>query len=299
MSHISYLQTLEAESIHIIREAVAEFKNMGMFYSIGKDSQVLLTLAQKAFYPAPIPFPLVHIDTGFKFPEMIAFRDAYIKKIGAELIVHKNEEPTALQMTADQAHTDEYIYYKKTKPLLEVVKKYNFDAMFGGARREEEKSRAKERVISIRNQQGSWNPKMQRPELWNLYNTKLGVGETARVFPLSNWTEFDIWLYIKQENIDIVPLYFAQEMDVVKRHGVLLRVDTHVQPHEGEEVQHGMYRYRTLGCSPSTGAVLSQATSLDDILLEVQNVHTSERENRAIDYSSDASMEIKKKDGYF
>ncbi|PIR93146.1 sulfate adenylyltransferase subunit CysD [Candidatus Falkowbacteria bacterium CG10_big_fil_rev_8_21_14_0_10_43_10] len=297
--NLNYLEKLEAESIHIIREAAAEFQNPVMLYSIGKDSSVLLRLAQKAFYPAKIPFPLLHIDTGYKFREMIEFRDYYTKKIAANLIVHKNEEATALAFKPEQAHTDEYIYYKKTKPLLEAIKKHDFDAAFGGARREEEKSRAKERIFSIRDANGVWDPKNQRPELWHLYNTKLKEGQTARIFPLSNWTEADIWMYIKQEDIEIVPLYFAKRQKVVRRNNVFLRLDEFVQVKEGEEVIEGMFRYRTLGCSPSTGAVPSEAITLEEIIAEVISAKNSERENRAIDYSSENSMEQKKKEGYF
>ncbi|KKS26394.1 MAG: Sulfate adenylyltransferase, small subunit [Parcubacteria group bacterium GW2011_GWC2_42_6] len=297
--NLNYLKQLEAESIHIIREAVAEFKNPVMLYSIGKDSSVNLRLAQKAFWPAPIPFPFMHIDTGYKFHEMIAFRDYYTKKAGIKLIVHKNEEPIARAMPSHEAHTDKYIYYKKTKPLLEALKKYNFDASFGGARREEEKSRAKERIFSIRNEDGVWNPKNQRPELWHLYNGRLNEGESARVFPLSNWTEVDIWQYIKQEKIEVVPLYFAEKRQVIRRHNVYLRLDNFVQPAAGEEVIEMVCRYRTLGCSPSTGAIPSTAVSFDEIIEEVMVAKKSERENRAIDHGSDSSMEQKKREGYF
>lgn len=298
--NLNYLEQLEAESIQIIRETVAEFKNPVMLYSIGKDSSVLLRLAEKAFYPGKIPFRLLHIDTGYKFKEMIKFRDYYLKKIGARLIVHRNKEARARAMKPDQAHTDEYIYYKKTKPLLEGLKKYKFDAAFGGARREEEKSRAKERIFSFRDGGGVWDPKNQRPELWHLYNTKINEGETVRVFPLSNWTEIDIWLYIKKEKIEIVPLYFAQKMKAVIRHGVYLRLDGFVKPKAGEKIISGMFRYRTLGCSPSTGAVKSKAKTINQIIEEVAAAKSSERENRAIDQGADSnSMEQKKKEGYF
>ncbi len=297
--HFSLLQQLESEAIYIIRETVAEFKNPVMLYSIGKDSSVLLRLAQKAFYPAPLPFPLMHIDTGFKFREMIEFRDYQTAKVGVRLIVKKNEEPAALQMKATQAHTDEYIYYKKTRPLLDGLREHNYDAAFGGARREEEKSRAKERIFSLRSLAGVWDPKNQRPELWHLYNTKIHEGETVRVFPLSNWTELDIWQYIRQEEIEVVPLYFAQEREVVRRHGVYLRLDEFVQPLPGEEVLRMECRYRTLGCSPSTGAVPSSAKNLDDVITEIIEAKMSERETRAIDHGSDSSMEQKKREGYF
>ena len=296
---INYLQQLEAESIYIIREAFAEFKNPVMLYSIGKDSSVLLRLAQKAFYPEKIPLPLLHIDTGYKFKEMIEFRDYYIKKIGANLIVYKNEESKAKKLGPENAHTDVYIYYKKTKPLLETIKKYNFDAAFGGSRREEEKSRAKERIFSIRKEMGGWDPKNQRPELWHLYNSKLNKDETMRIFPLSNWTETDIWAYIQEEKIEIVPLYFAQKRKVVKRNKILVRLDEFTKPQKGEKVLEIVCRYRTLGCSPSTGAVVSRATSIEEILEEVAMATQSERETRAIDGTSDSAMENKKKEGYF
>jgi len=297
--NLDYLDKLEAESIYIIREAVAEFKNPVMLYSIGKDSSTMLRLAEKAFYPKKIPFSLLHIDTGYKFKEMIDFRDYYIKKIGANLIIHKNEEPEARALNPEEAHTDKYIYYKKTKPLLEALKKYGFDAAFGGARREEEKSRAKERIFSLRSEGGVWDPKNQRPEPWTLYNGRLEEGQTARVFPLSNWTEADIWSYIKRENIEVVPLYFAKKRKIIKRGNAFLRVDEFVKPKDGEEVVEAMCRYRTLGCSPSTGAVLSSANNLDDIIAEVLVARKSERENRMIDYGSESSMENKKKEGYF
>jgi len=297
--NLNYLKQLEAESIYIIREVAAEFKNPVMLYSIGKDSSTMLRLAQKAFYPGKIPFPLLHIDTGYKFREMIEFRDYYTKKIGAKLIVYKNEEPEAQKFGPETAHTDAYIYYKKTKALLDALKKYGFDANMGGARREEEKSRAKERIFSPRSELGSWNPKNQRPELWHLYNGRLNEGETMRIFPLSNWTEADIWTYIKEENIEVVPLYFAQKRKLIKRNGVLIRVDEFNQPKENEEIIEAVSRYRTLGCSPSTGAILSSAVTIDEILDEILNARKSERENRAIDNTSDSAMEDKKKEGYF
>lgn len=298
-AQLNHLQRLEAESIYIIREAIAELKNPIVLYSIGKDSTVLLRLVQKAFLPAKIPVPLLHIDTGYKFKEMIEFRDYYTKKIGAQLIVEKNESPEAKRFGPEDAHTDAYIYHKKTKPLLDAIQKYNFDGAFGGARREEEKSRAKERVFSLRSIQGSWDPKNQRPELWELYNTRLNSGETLRIFPLSNWTEVDIWAYILQENLEIVPLYFAKKRKLIKRHNILVQVDEFTEAKPGEEVIEKVSRYRTLGCSPSTGAVISGATSVQEILTEVLAAKKSERENRAIDYTSDASMEQKKKEGYF
>ena len=297
--NLNYLKKLEVESIYIIRETAAEFKNPVLLYSVGKDSSVNLRLCEKAFYPAKIPFPLLHVDTGYKFKEMYEFRDYYTKKIGAKLIVYKNEEPEAQKFGPQDAHTDSYIYYKKTKALLDALKKYGFDAAIGGARREEEKSRAKERIFSIRSEVGGWDPKNQRPELWHLYNGRLNEKETMRIFPLSNWTEADIWAYIKEENIEVVPLYFATKRKLVQRNGVLVRLDEFNQPKEGEKIIEAICRYRTLGCSPSTGAVLSSAKSIDEILEEVLNARKSERENRAIDNTSDASMEQKKKEGYF
>jgi len=297
--NINYLQELESESIYILREAAAEFKNPVLLYSIGKDSSVLLHLAKKAFYPDKIPFPLLHIDTGYKFKEMIEFRDYYTKKIGANLIVYKNEEPEAQKFSPKDAYTDSYIYYKKTKPLVEAIKKYNFDAAIGGARREEEKSRAKERIFSVRNETGAWDPKSQRPELWHLYNSRLSEGQTIRVFPLSNWLEVDIWSYILQEKLEIVPLYFSQRRKVIKRNKILIRVDEFNQPTETEEVIEVDCRYRTLGCSPSTGVILSTAKTVEEILEEVKQAKNSERENRAIDNTSETSMELKKREGYF
>jgi len=296
---LNYLKKLEAESIYILREVVAEFNNPVMLYSIGKDSSVLLKLAEKAFYPGKIPFPLLHIDTGYKFKEMIEFRDYYIDKIGANLIVSKNMEEIALKMTAFDAHTDTYIYYKKTKPLLEALKIHEFDAAFGGARRDEEKSRAKERIYSFRNKEGVWDPKSQRPELWHLFNSKLNPGETMRVFPLSNWTEEDIWMYIKEEKVEIVPLYYAKKRKVISRNGMYLRIDDYVQVKDGEEIIEMSCRYRTLGCSPSTGVVPSSAIDLDGILKEVIDSQDSERGTRAIDQGSESSMEKKKIEGYF
>ncbi|MBN2087488.1 sulfate adenylyltransferase subunit CysD [Candidatus Peregrinibacteria bacterium] len=297
--NLDHLSQLEAESIHIFREAAATFKNPVFLYSVGKDSSVMLKLAEKAFYPGKIPFPLLHIDTGFKFDEMIEFRDYYTNKIGAKLIVHKNTEQRALSLGPEESHTDNYIYLKKTKPLLEAIKMHGFDSAFGGARRDEEKSRAKERIFSVRNETSVWDPKNQRPELWHLYNTRLSEGHTMRVFPLSNWTEADIWMYIQRENIEIVPLYYAKERDVVKRNGVYLRIDRFTQPKKEDQVEKIMCRYRTLGCSPSTGAIPSNAVCLDDIISEVLLAKKSERQTRAIDQGSEASMEEKKKEGYF
>jgi len=293
------LADLEAEAIHAMRETAAEFQRPVLLYSIGKDSSVLLELARRAFAPAPMPFPLLHIDTGFKFREMIAFRDAHTARIGATLIVRRNREPAAEAMRPEQAHTDEYIYYKKTKPLVDAIADCQFDAAIGGARREEEKARAKERVFSLRGARGAWMPRSQRPELWHLYNTRLGPGESMRVFPLSNWTEIDIWRYIQLRNIDVVPLYFAERRRVVKRHGVWLRLDEFVRPAAGETVAEMVCRYRTLGCSPSTGAIPSTASSVDEIIDELRGSRDSERQTRAIDHGSQTAMEQKKVEGYF
>lgn len=295
----SYLQKLEDESIQIIREAYALGKNPVMLYSIGKDSSVLLHLIRKAFMPGKVPFPLMHVDTGYKFREMIEFRDSFVEKIGAKLIVRKNESEEALAMGPQQAHTDSYVYYKKTQPLLEGLKEYGFDVIFGGARRDEEKSRAKERVFSFRNEFGVWDPKKQRPELWRLYNAELASGESIRVFPLSNWTELNVWQYIEQEGIEIVPLYFAESRKHVRRNGALIRLDEYTQALEGEDIIEANSRYRTLGCAPSTGAVLSEARSVAEIIEELKGARTSERQNRSIDRGSPFSLESKKKEGYF
>ncbi|MDZ7799146.1 MAG: sulfate adenylyltransferase subunit CysD [Patescibacteria group bacterium] len=296
---INYLRQLESEAIHIIREVVANFKNPVMLYSIGKDSSCLLRLAQKAFYPGKIPFPLMQIDTGYIFKEMYEFREKINKNNNLKIIVYKNEDPVALSMKANQAHSEEYIYHKKTKPLLESIKKYEFDAAIGGSRREEEKSRAKERIFSPRTKEGVWNPKDQRPELWHLYNTRIKEKESMRIFPLSDWTEIDIWRYIKLEKIEVVPLYFAKKRKVIKRKNIYLRLDEYVSPKKNEEVLEINCRYRTLGCSPSTGAVPSTATTVDEIIEELIEAKDSERQNRAIDQNSDSAMEDKKKEGYF
>ncbi len=292
-------EQLESESIHILREAAANFKNPVLLYSIGKDSSVLLHLAKKAFYPGTIPFSLLHIDTGYKFPEMISFRDHTVSNNNLNLIVRKNESDEAEQLRASDAHTDRYIYLKKTKPLLDALKQLNIDVAIGGARRDEEKSRAKERVFSIRSFSNAWDPKNQRPELWHLYNAFLQPGQTMRVFPLSNWTEYDVWAYIYQERISVVPLYFAKKRQTVWRHGISVRVDRWTIPEPGEEVTTMTCRYRTLGCAPSTGAVLSVATTVEQIMEEVRMTKQSERQTRAIDHVSQVAMEEKKRQGYF
>ncbi|MEI8676656.1 sulfate adenylyltransferase subunit CysD [Pseudoalteromonas sp. Hal040] len=297
---LTHLQQLEAESIKIMREVAAEFENPVMLYSIGKDSSVLLHLARKAFYPAKIPFPLLHVDTNWKFKEMIAFRDRLAKDYGFDLIVHKNPEGLEIDINpfvhGSAKHTD----IMKTQGLKQALDKYGFDAAFGGARRDEEKSRAKERVYSFRDKHHRWDPKNQRPELWNTYNSQVNPGESIRVFPLSNWTELDIWQYIYQENIEMVPLYLAKERPVVERNGTLIMVDDERMPlEEGEVPQMKSVRFRTLGCYPLTGAVESTAGTLTEIIEEMLLSTSSEREGRVIDHDSAGSMEKKKREGYF
>ena len=296
----THLKQLEAESIHIIREVAAEFDNPVMLYSIGKDSAVMLHLAMKAFAPGKPPFPLMHVDTTWKFREMITFRDQMAEKVGMKLIVHTNEEGVKQGIGpfshGSATHTD----VMKTQALKQALDKYEFDAAFGGARRDEEKSRAKERVYSFRDKFHRWDPKNQRPELWNLYNGKVNKGESIRVFPLSNWTELDIWQYIYLENINIVPLYYAAERPVVERDGTLIMVDDDRLPLEpGEKPMMKKVRFRTLGCYPLTGAVESEAATLPDIIQEMLLTTTSERQGRVIDHDSAASMEQKKREGYF
>jgi len=297
---LTHLQALESESIHIFREVVAEFENPVMLWSMGKDSSVLLRLARKAFYPGRIPFPLMHVDTGSKFPEMYEFRQRVAEQEGFRLIIEKNER--AMDALPDMSNTKRYCDYcsrhLKTEGLLGALEKHGFDAAIGGARREEERSRAKERVFSFRDDFGQWDPKNQRPELWNLYNTRIHQGESIRVFPLSNWTEADIWRYIQTEEIDIVPLYFAQEREVVRRGNVLLSVTDARLRADGEESEVLSCRYRTLGCMPCTGAVESTASSIEEIVAEALSATHSERENRIVDQGAD-TMEDKKRDGYF
>ena len=296
---LNHLQALEAESIYILREAAAEFARPVMLYSIGKDSSVMLRLAQKAFYPGKIPFPLLHIDTSYKFPEMITFRDRYPKEIGAELIVHQNRE--ALEQGANPflLGTQKCCGLLKTKALLDALGEGGFDAAFGGARRDEEKSRAKERIYSFRDAHGQWDPKNQRPELWNNFNSRINKGESIRVFPLSNWTELDVWLYIHAENIPIVPLYYAREREVVVRNGSIVLVYPGGQLLPGEKTQRMNVRMRSLGCVPCTGAIRSEADTVPKIIAEMISFRRSERENRAIDHDEEGSMEIKKREGYF
>jgi len=298
-ARLNHLQALEAESIAILREAVAEFARPVMLYSIGKDSSVMLRLAQKAFYPGKIPFPLLHIDTSYKFPEMIAFRDAYTKEIGAELIVHRNEEAIAAGANPYTLGTQNCCGLLKTRSLLDGLAEGGFDAAFGGARRDEEKSRAKERVYSFRDSAGQWDPKNQRPELWSLYNSRLRKGESIRVFPLSNWTELDIWLYLYAEKIPIVPLYFAQERPLVVRGGQLTLYYDGMKLLPNEELRTEKVRMRSLGCMPCTGAIRSEADTLPKIIEELLTFRRSERENRAIDHDEEGSMETKKREGYF
>ena len=295
-----HLKQLEAEAIHIIREVVAEFEKPVMLYSIGKDSSVMLQLALKAFYPGKPPFPFLHVDSTWKFREMIEFRDRRAREVGLDLLVYINEDGVRQGIGpfthGSKKHTD----VMKTEALKQALTRHGFDAAFGGARREEEKSRAKERVYSFRDRNHRWDPKNQRPELWNLYNGKINRGESIRVFPLSNWTELDIWQYIYLENIPIVPLYFAKRRPVVERDGVLILVDDDRMPlAPGERPEMKMVRFRTLGCYPLTGAVESTATTLPEIIQEMLLVKTSEREGRVIDFDQAGSMEEKKKEGYF
>jgi len=296
----THLKQLEAESIHIIREVAAEFDNPVMLYSVGKDSAVMLHLAMKAFAPAKPPFPLMHVDTTWKFREMITFRDKMVKKVGMKLIVHTNQEGVAQGVGPFTHGSAKHTDVMKTQALKQALEKHGFDAAFGGARRDEEKSRAKERVYSFRDKFHRWDPKNQRPELWNLYNGKVNKGESIRVFPLSNWTELDIWQYIYLENIDIVPLYLAAKRPVVERDGTLIMVDDDRMPMApGETPEMKMVRFRTLGCYPLTGAVESDATTLPEIIQEMLLTKTSERQGRVIDHDSAASMEQKKREGYF
>lgn len=298
--HLTHLKQLEAESIHIIREVVAEFENPVMLYSIGKDSAVMLHLAAKAFAPGTPPFPLMHVDTTWKFRAMIEFRNQMAIKYGMELIVHTNQEGKAANINPFDHGSAKYTDVMKTEALKQALNKYKFDAAFGGARRDEEKSRAKERVYSFRDKNHRWDPKNQRPELWNTYNGKVEKGESIRVFPLSNWTELDIWQYIFLENIEIVPLYYAAKRPVVNRDGTLIMVDDERMPlHAGETPEMKWVRFRTLGCYPLTGAVESKATTLPEIIQEMLLTKTSERQGRVIDHDSAGSMEKKKIEGYF
>jgi sulfate adenylyltransferase subunit 2 len=297
---LTHLQRLEAEAIHIFREVAANFANPVMLYSVGKDSSVLLHLAMKAFFPAKPPFPFLHVDTTWKFREMIAFRDQMAAKLGFDLLVHTNEDGVRQGINPFDHGSNTYTHIMKTVALRQALDKYGFDAAFGGARRDEEKSRAKERIFSFRNAQHSWDPKHQRPEMWKIYNTRVSPGESIRVFPLSNWTELDIWQYILQEGIAIVPLYFAKARPVVERDGMLIMVDDdRLKLRPDEIVQNRMVRFRTLGCYPLTGAIESDATTLDAIVGEMLTARNSERQGRLIDRDESGSMEKKKREGYF
>ncbi|AQZ93422.1 sulfate adenylyltransferase subunit CysD [Halopseudomonas phragmitis] len=304
LEKLTHLKQLEAESIHIIREVAAEFQNPVMLYSIGKDSAVMLHLARKAFYPGRLPFPVLHVDTGWKFQAMYEFREKMVKEMDLDLLVHQNPEGVAQGINpfthGSAVHTD----VMKTQGLKQALDKYGFDAAFGGARRDEEKSRAKERVYSFRDKHHRWDPKNQRPELWNIYNGKVHKGESIRVFPLSNWTELDIWQYIYLESIPIVPLYYAAEREVVELNGALVMIDDerilqHLSPEQKAGIQKKMVRFRTLGCYPLTGAVESSADTLPEIIQEMLLAKTSERQGRVIDHDSAGSMEEKKRQGYF
>jgi sulfate adenylyltransferase subunit 2 len=296
---LTHLQLLEAESIQILREVASEFERPVMLYSIGKDSSVMLRLAQKAFYPAPIPFPLLHIDTGFKFREMITFRDRMAAEVGAELLVWRNEPAIAAGANPIALDTKRCCGLLKTQALLDGLAHYGFNAAFGGARRDEEKSRAKERIYSFRDKAGQWDPKNQRPELWNLYNSRIHPGESIRVFPLSNWTEMDVWQYIHQEEIPIVDLYFAKERPMYVRGESLLPIEQSFVARLGEQPQMVRSRLRSLGCSPCTGAIRSDADTLPKIIAELLSFRSSERANRVIDHDQEGSMELKKREGYF
>ena len=298
--NISYLRSLEAESIHILREVASEFQKPVMLYSIGKDSSVMLRLAQKAFHPEPIPFPLLHIDTSYKFKEMITFRDAQAARLGVKLIVHTNQRALDEGANPFRLGTQRCCELLKTTALLDALRAGGFDAAFGGARRDEERSRAKERVYSFRDGNGQWEPRNQRPELWNLFNSRLKPGESIRVFPLSNWTELDIWLYIHLEKIPVVPLYFAAEREMLVRGASLIPLEQPFIPRlDHESPQRVRCRMRSLGCSPCTGAIRSEADTVPKIMEELVSFRRSERENRAIDHDLDGSMEVKKRAGYF
>jgi len=297
---LSHLEALEAESIHVIREVAAEFQNPVMLFSIGKDSMAMLRLAEKAFAPAKIPFPLLHVNTTFKFREMIEFRDRLARERGFQLLEWINPDGLAAGISPFTHGTQKHTHVMKTEGLKQALDKWGFDAAFGGARRDEEKSRAKERVFSFRDRFHQWDPKNQRPELWNLYNTRVNKGESIRVFPLSNWTELDVWLYVHKESIPVVPLYFAKERPIVRRNGALIMVDDERMPLEpGERPETKKVRFRTLGCYPLTGAVESNAETLTEVIEEMLRSRTSEREGRVIDYDEAGSMEQKKREGYF
>lgn len=296
---LSHLRALEAESIHILRETVAQFRNPVLLYSIGKDSSCLVHLARKAFYPGGIPFPLLHIDTTYEYPEMIEFRDRFTREIGADLRVYTNRGAIAEGANPYTLGTAKCCHLLRTRALVEGLQEGGYDAAIGGARRDEEKSRAKERVFSFRDKEGRWDPRNQRPELWNLYNGRVDPGESIRVFPLSNWTELDVWRYIEAENIPVVPLYFARPRMVVVRGGALIPLESNVRLLDGEQPQKVVCRMRSLGCTPCSGAIRSSADTVAKIIAELGSFRRSERENRVIDHDQDGSMELKKREGYF
>jgi sulfate adenylyltransferase subunit 2 len=297
--NLSHLRWLEAESIHILREAAAEFERPVILYSIGKDSSTLVRLAKKAFAPGQIPFPLLHVDTGYKFVEMIEFRDRFCTQEGLRLLVHRSQESQAEKMDPFRLGIEKCCSLLKTRGLLDAIRQGGFDAAIGGARREEEKSRAKERVFSFRDASGQWDPRNQRPEVWNLYNARIDKGQSMRVFPLSNWTEIDVWEYIRLEQIPVVPLYFARERPVVVRDGSLILMEHDFPLAPGERVESVLCRMRSLGCTYCTGAIRSSAATLDEIIAELKQVSNSERQNRIIDHDQEGSMELKKREGYF
>jgi len=296
---LSHLRWLEAESIHILREAAAQFARPVLLYSIGKDSSVLLHLARKAFHPAPIPFPLLHIDTTYEYPEILEFRDWFVKEIGARLVVYTNRQAAREGANPYDLGTARCCQLLRTQALVQALKEGGYDAAFGGARRDEERSRAKERVFSFRDRNGHWDPKTQRPELWSIYNGRVDPGESMRIFPLSNWTETDVWRYIEMENIPVAPLYFARPREVVVRGGTLILAESGVKLLPGEKTERVMCRLRTLGCTPCSGAIRSQADTVGKIIAELGEFRRSERENRVIDHDQDGSMELKKREGYF
>jgi sulfate adenylyltransferase subunit 2 len=297
--NLSHLRWLEAESIHILREAAAEFERPVILYSIGKDSSTLVRLAKKAFAPGQIPFPLLHVDTGYKFVEMIEFRDRFCAQEGLRLLVHRSQELQAEKVDPFRLGIEKCCSLLKTRGLLDAIRQGGFDAAIGGARREEEKSRAKERVFSFRDASGQWDPRNQRPEVWNLYNARIDKGQSMRVFPLSNWTEIDVWEYIRLEQIPVVPLYFARERPVVVRDGCLILMEHDFPLAPGERVESVLCRMRSLGCTYCTGAIRSSAATLDEIIAELKQVSNSERQNRIIDHDQEGSMELKKREGYF
>jgi len=299
LASLTHLRWLEAESIHILREGAAQFARPVLLYSIGKDSSVMLHLARKAFYPGPIPFPLLHIDTTYEYPEMIEFRDRFTREIGARLVVYTNREAIRMGANPYDLGTSKCCQLLRTQALVQGLREGGYDAAFGGARRDEERSRAKERVFSFRDRNGHWDPKTQRPELWSIYNGRVDPGESMRIFPLSNWTELDVWRYIALERIPVVPLYFAKPREVIVRNGALIPLETNVKLLPGEKPERVWCRMRTLGCTPCSGAIRSKADTVEKIIEELLSFRRSERENRVIDHDQDGSMELKKREGYF